>query len=650
MGCWRTCEVGPKISISDLSLGQRVSISEARIPRRLAAIIAADVAGYSRLMGVDEDGTFRRLSERREVMDSLIEQYGGRIANAAGDSVIAEFPSVVAALECAIGVQRAHAQLNAALASNQRVAFRIGVHLGDVLVKDGDLFGDGVNIAARLEQLAEPGGIAISARVKEEITGKLSVRAENLGLHDLKNIVKPVGVWRVLWEPEAVQRGSLAARLHRLKSKILRHGRVFMRRRRAPAIALAAALGAAAGTAYFIRTQIADALVTYEVKPFAVVAESENAKPLANMLTMRLTDGLGTIPNVRLLPADSQTAPASSRNAKYSISGSLSPGLSSTRVDARIVDTATGQVIAASNFVAPSRPLDEMQDEILGAIGDDLSVEINKLRYDDGVQTPDRQRALRLAEEARTRVDLRTEPTRAIGLYDEATRLWPNNLDIAGWYANALVAMASFQTLSSGSREAYLTKAKAVLEAKKSEVPFHRLLIYAECQLDNYDGHPEAALAACDQTLKLSPWSARAHKEIGTAYMQMGQLERSLAEFDHAERLDRRHAVRTTWEIKAGIACLLMDRDQCAADWFDRAATVSTRNPWVFGLSAVAHHRLGNLPATKSAITALRSLPKEDSTKEAVRNVLQFYQFTDQSLNAKLSSIVQEFEGLFDAN
>ena len=281
-----------------------MSISQVRIPRRLAAIVAADVEGYSRLMGADDEGTLRLLSDRRQEMDNLIEQYGGRIANTAGDSVIAEFPSVVAALECAIAIQKSHVQANAELPQNQRIAFRIGIHLGDVLVKDGDLFGDGVNIAARLEQLAEPGGIALSSRVKEEIAGKLTIKTENLGTHDLKNIAKPIGVWRVQLDPDVGPRGRPVARLLRLKNRLLRHVRVFARRRRAWTITAIAALAAAAASAYVLNLN-PNAPTTYELKPLIALANREAVGPLAKALTLRLIDGLGTIPNVRLLDQSS---------------------------------------------------------------------------------------------------------------------------------------------------------------------------------------------------------------------------------------------------------------------------------------------------------------------------------------------------------
>jgi len=166
--------------------------------RRLAAILAADVAGYSRLMGVDEEGTLARLkSLRRELIDPSIAQNRGRVVKTAGDGILIEFPSVVDAVRSALEVQRAMALRNEAEAPARRITFRIGINLGDVIVDDGDIFGDGVNIAARLEALAEPGGICISQTVLDHARDKLPFAVEDAGEHALKNIAKPVHVWRV---------------------------------------------------------------------------------------------------------------------------------------------------------------------------------------------------------------------------------------------------------------------------------------------------------------------------------------------------------------------------------------------------------------------------------------------------------------------
>ena len=165
--------------------------------RKLTAILAADVAGYSRMMRADQSGTVARLAASRGILDEAIESYQGRIANTAGDSVLAEFSSVVDALRCALEIQAMLARENEALPSGIRMQFRIGVHTGDVFVRHGDLLGDGVNVAARLQWLAPPGGIYTSETVREQARGILTLRFDDRGQHRLKNIAKSVRVYAV---------------------------------------------------------------------------------------------------------------------------------------------------------------------------------------------------------------------------------------------------------------------------------------------------------------------------------------------------------------------------------------------------------------------------------------------------------------------
>src|SRR6516225_10741853 len=166
--------------------------------RRLAAILAADVAGYSRLIGVDEGGTLQALkSIRAELIDPTIAAHNGRLVKTTGDGLLVEFGSVVDALRCATEVQAGMAQRNAGAPADKRIDFRIGINMGDVVVEDGDIFGDGVNVAARLEGLAEPGGICVSARVQEDAAGKLDLTFEDLGEQALKNITRPVRAYRI---------------------------------------------------------------------------------------------------------------------------------------------------------------------------------------------------------------------------------------------------------------------------------------------------------------------------------------------------------------------------------------------------------------------------------------------------------------------
>src|SRR5512136_2478474 len=166
------------------------------VKRKLAAILSADVKGYSRLMGEDEETTLRTLNAYKEVMGSLIQQHRGRVVGAAGDSVLAEFGSVVDAVQCAVEIQQVLRGKNAVVPENRRMEFRIGINLGDV-IEDGDtIYGDGVNIAARLEGLAEAGGICISESAYQQIENKLPLKYDYLGEHEVKNIAKPVRVYR----------------------------------------------------------------------------------------------------------------------------------------------------------------------------------------------------------------------------------------------------------------------------------------------------------------------------------------------------------------------------------------------------------------------------------------------------------------------
>ena len=173
-------------------------MAEERVERRLAAILCADVAGYSRLMGADEEGTLAALkSHRRELTDPLIARHKGRIVKTTGDGMLVEFASVVDAVRCAVVLQQGMADRNANLPEGERIRFRIGINLGDVIVDEGDLFGDGVNVAARLEALAQPAEICVSASVREQVGEKLPIGFADLGEHEVKNIARPVRVYRV---------------------------------------------------------------------------------------------------------------------------------------------------------------------------------------------------------------------------------------------------------------------------------------------------------------------------------------------------------------------------------------------------------------------------------------------------------------------
>jgi class 3 adenylate cyclase len=189
-------------------------MAEVRAERRLAAILAADVAGYSRLMGMDEEGTLAALkAHRHELVDAKITEHRGRIVKTTGDGILAEFSSVVNAVRCAHDIQHGMSQRNAGGSEEGQIKFRIGVNVGDVIIDGDDIFGDGVNVAARLEGIAEPGGVCVSRQVFDQVEGKLELGFRRLGERRLKNIVKPVEVFAVDGFTETATKSSHATPL-----------------------------------------------------------------------------------------------------------------------------------------------------------------------------------------------------------------------------------------------------------------------------------------------------------------------------------------------------------------------------------------------------------------------------------------------------
>src|SRR5262252_2757285 len=182
----------------------RSTLSGERVERRLAAILAADVAGYSRLMGLDEEGTLAALKgHRRAVVDHKIAEHRGRIVKTTGDGMLVEFASIVDGVRCAVDIQRQMAERNVQIPPERRIEFRIGLNVGDIIIDDKDIYGDGVNIAARLEALAEPGGIYVSRIVRDEVRDKLHFSFEDMGEHQVKNIARPVPIHRVRFDTPA---------------------------------------------------------------------------------------------------------------------------------------------------------------------------------------------------------------------------------------------------------------------------------------------------------------------------------------------------------------------------------------------------------------------------------------------------------------
>jgi adenylate cyclase len=318
-----------------------------RVERRLAAILAADVAGYSRLIGADEEGTLARLKAlRRELVDPTLAEHHGRIVKTTGDGLLVEFASVIDALRCAVAVQQAMRERNASVSPTDRIEFRVGLHQGDIVVEDGDIFGDGVNIAARLEGIAEPGGICVSARVQEDAAGKLDLAFEDIGEPELKNIARPVHVYRVQLG------GPPASRRH-------------------------------AGQRPAVQSAAEPALPlpdkpSVAVLPFANMSSDPEQEFLADGIAEDVITALSRYPSLFVIARNScftykgravdVRQVGRELGVRYVLEGSLRKSGNRVRVTAQLVEAATGNHLWAERYDRDLADIFAVQDEITEAV------------------------------------------------------------------------------------------------------------------------------------------------------------------------------------------------------------------------------------------------------------------------------------------
>src|SRR5882762_2502267 len=320
----------------------------ARTERRLAAILAADVAGYSRLIGADEEGTLDGLKAiRAELIDPTVAAHRGRIVKTTGDGVLVEFASVVDALRCATEWQRAMMERTACVPPAHRIEFRIGINVGDVVVEDGDIFGDGVNVAARLEALAEPGGICVSARVQEDAAGRLDLAFEDMGEQALKNIARPVRVYRV--RPESPH-----------PSPPLQSGE---------GSALSARVGAAEPPALPLPDKPSIAVL-----PFQNMSGDPEQEYFADGMVEEIITGLSRIRWLFVIARNSSfTYKGQSVDVKqvgrelgvrYVLEGSVRKAGTQVRITGQLIDALTGTHLWASRFDGSLEDVFDLQDQV----------------------------------------------------------------------------------------------------------------------------------------------------------------------------------------------------------------------------------------------------------------------------------------------
>ena len=358
------------------------------VGRKLVAILSADAVGYSRLMGDDDRATLETLTASREVFSNYIDKFHGRVVNAPGDAILAEFASVVDAVACVVEIQRELAERNAGLPANRRMEFRIGVNLGDVLVKAGNLYGDGVNVAARLEALADPGGICISGKVHEEVETKLPLQFESMGEQTVKNIKKPVPVYRVLSKP-----GDAAHRVVRAKRLTTR---AWSRAMIAAAVVVVVA-AAVAGYLYLqpvppgggVASEEAPALPdkpSIAVLPFVNMSGDPEQEYFADGMTETLITSLSKLSNLFVIARNSvftyKGQPVDVRRVsrelgvRYVLEGSVQKAGDRVRITAQLIDATTGDHLWAEQFDRDLQDIFAIQDEITRMIVTELDVKL----------------------------------------------------------------------------------------------------------------------------------------------------------------------------------------------------------------------------------------------------------------------------------
>ena len=358
--------------------------------RKLAAILSADVEGYSRLMDDDEEATVRTLYAYRTAINDLVQQYRGRVVDTPGDNILAEFNSVVDAVNCAVEIQRELAERNAVLPENRRMQFRIGVNLGDVIEEEGRIYGDGVNIAARVEAMAEAGGICISGRAYDQVANKLGLEYENLGEHQVKNITTPIRVFRVLSLP-----GAAVHRVVRAKKAVEKKWRNLTVA--AGSVVLIVAVAVAVWQFYMRPPSVEPASKekmvfplpekpSIAVLPFINMSGDPEQSYFSDGITEHIITSLSKVPYIFVIARNSTFAfkgksvkiqqIAEELAVRYVLEGSVQRSDDRVRITVQLIDATTGHHLWAENYDRKSTDIFALQDEIAMKIMAELQVEL----------------------------------------------------------------------------------------------------------------------------------------------------------------------------------------------------------------------------------------------------------------------------------
>ena len=540
---------------------------EGRVQRRLAAILAADVAGYSRLMGADEVGTARTLREHRAVTVPLVAKHGGRIVKTTGDGVLLEFPSVVDAVEYAVAVQTVMAQRNEGIPEDRRMLFRIGINLGDILIEGEDILGDGVNVAARLEGIAQPGGICISSSAYEQVHGKVNAEFTDLGEHSLKNISRPIRAYAV----------GLKANSDRLVSSPSS----------APRLSIV-------------------------VLPFANIGGDPEQDYFVDGVTESLTTDLSRISGSFVI--DRHTAftfkgkavdlrrIGRELNVRYVLEGSMQRGGNRLRVNVQLIDAETGNHLWAERFDKPVADLFDMQDEVVSRLANALDAELiaAEARRAECSLHPD---AMDLVFQGRAWFNKGLTPdcmARARGFFEQAMALDPKNVEAMVGLAQADATTGA--ALMTDDWSARFTSAEATLTKALSLAPNHALAHVVLGLVQIYTKRAAQGIAQCEQALALNRNLAGAHALIGGAKFFLGRGAETEPHVNEALRLSPRDRFAHRWFLWVGVARAHLNADDEAVLWIRRSLDANRNHSIAHFNLAAALARLGELDEARAAV------------------------------------------------
>jgi TolB-like protein/class 3 adenylate cyclase/Flp pilus assembly protein TadD len=553
--------------------------------RRLAAILAADVAGYSRLMGADEEGTHERLSAHlRELVNPKVAEHRGRVVKNTGDGFLAEFQSVVDAVRCAAEVQRGMADREPEVPEQRRIRFRIGVNLGDVIVEEHDIFGDGVNVAARLEALAEPGGICLTGTVRDHIGDRLPYALEDMGEQSVKNIARSVRVF-------ALRREAIAD---------------------TPAISVPVAVP--------ISASLAAPRLSIVVLPFANLSNDPEQEYFADGITEDLTTDLSRIAGMFVISRNSAfTYKGKSVKAKqigrelgvrYILEGSVRRFGSQVRVNAQLIDAATDAHLWTERFDQDRADLFALQDEITSRIANALGIELIAAEAARPTEPLDALDYILRGRAARLKPHSREVYSEAISLFEHALALDPQSAEAQIRLAGSHVSRV-MNGLSDTVKED-LARGEALADQALAASPRSAYAHFVKGEALRAQGRFEEALTEYEIALALDRNLTFALNGLAWCKLYIGSIEEVIPLVEQATRLSPRDPSIGVCYYLIGTVHLLQSRTDEAIIWFEKARSAQPSEPFEHSRLAAAYALKGE---TERAAAELAEAQRLDSGK-----------------------------------